>query len=726
MATYSTYYYLLNEEKYNEIFGLFENETFDKLVSLLGDRKFLRPVKVKNAKSSIKLPDNKIIARFWKEFWQNYILGSRHASSFINEQYTLLGEYFTNISQPDPDFLESIATNYPIATINAIRISRKFTDKNFLVALHCLEKSNISYLQKHYAVFRKLQFKENRLWENAVESVQHSRLKNIQWLYILFLHYQWHIHQDKKKQSFILNHYIDNFIYFQAYSVFVSYLLSHQKEIDGTEMNDISVIRSIRELLEDPSELKEAVDSLQLWVDWYSFVYLELEQYCFNLNYEVKEINDDEIILYPRDVYMQSLKYASVIRQSMFFARIRNYAHHISSKIMADLLKVKEKKQLSMLEVFEEFIKHGPKLINYSESSVLSSVFCLDPNETKSLNKLLLVLSTLKAEAQLKYLIPFTAIQPEDFDSWLATIHDIIKKNIDFNKGDSNPLPFFLLSEYKFKNNLDAGIFEKATTSDIISLFVYDTGKPHRPFNRFNPFFNFYETPLLQFGTVITGIKTLLGAQDSGVLALETYMNQGKMRAAVQMEESKQLEKELAEWFGETGFHSVFLNIGIASEDRSHTGEIDLLIIEGNECLLVEVKRSRLPLTPFELFQDEETTLKKAADQLNKNIGMLKSGKPYNLSVSDSSGKASEKKPVLTKGINYHGCIISMYCNKDAVSYGGRIYKTSYTELVLGEIMKYCKDAAGNKIKALLERISSPYIPDEFLKNPKMCFDIKL
>lgn len=715
MATYSTYYSLFKEENYAELFTLFENETIEKLGTLLVDRKLFQMPK-----------DKKIIGRFWKEFWQNYITGSRHASSFINEKYYLLGEYFAGVTKPDPDFIEKISTNYPYATIKAIRVSRKFIDKDFLAALQCFEKSNSPYLQKHYAVFRKFQLKENQLWENAVDKAQQCRLNNIQWLYILFLHHQWHKQHAKKKPSFVLNHYIDDFIYFQAYSVFFSYQLSQQKEMAGTEISEINVVRSIRELFAEPSELKEAMDSLQLWVDWYSFVYLEMEQYCFNLNYEVKEIDDDEIILSPQDAYVQSLKYASVIRQSMFFAKIRKYALHMSGNIMADLLKVKEKKQINLPELLEEFLQSGPGIVNFAESSLLSSIFCLDPHETKSLNQLLLVLSTLQAEAQQQYSLPLANIQSDDFNSWLKALHSIIGNYIHSNTSESNPLPLFLLSEKKIKNNLDAGSIENVIMSDVMGLFVYDAGKPERPFNRFNPFYNFYETPLIQFGSVITGVKTLLGAQDPGVLALETYMKQSKMRGIVQQEESRQFEKELAEWFLAAGFHSVFLNIDIATEDRSSTGEIDLLIIDGNECLLVEVKRSRLPLTPFELFQDEELTLKKAADQLSKNMAMLGSGRPCNLNVSAGPGKATEKRPVLTEEMNFHGCIITMYCNQDAVSFGDRIYKTSFAELELGEIMIHCNEAAGNKITALLERIATPFMPAEFLKNPKISFDIRI
>lgn len=707
---------LIQNKEYAQVFDLLECETTAQVKYLLNDNRIFG----KKNREKIRRKNSLNDSVFYKHFWYGYILNSKHAAVFINAEFKILARFFTNEQLPERWFIKEISEKYPKATVSALRISRHFLFPGFISLLDFWRNSRVSYLNIHYAAFNALLEKEQRLWLDATSKTSNAQLNLSQWLYIIFLHHGWYQCKMKSQSFEIPDHFIPGYIYQKAYSVLISFLFSQKTNL---LMGKTDVIRSVRLLMESNGYLESAMQVIDSWVVWYSFVYNELELYCYTLNYEVKIDETSRLVLFPTDTYQQSLRRAAVVRQGMFFAHLRK---HSEKETFNDLKKfgegIKDRK-LNLTELLVLSKQTVPFVLNYNTAVVYSNVFCLAPKEREKLSEINAVLGSLQAEAQHLYFLSLYSLNASSVEEWLTDVHFLIGDIIRNAEPSSNPLPLFLLTEPSINSAMAKAELKEVDYSILSGLLICNPATIIRRFNRFNPFFDFYETPFIQCGSLITGIKSLFGVQDSGILALETFMKSTGDRGATQSGEAKMFEEQVAQLFEEAGFQ-VYRNLSIKGNDNSEAGEIDLLLVEGTDCMAIEIKRSRLPLTPYEQFQEEEIVIMHASAQLEKAISKLKEGMECVLRDTSRSNTHLAGVPELTGLTCFMGCIISMYCFRDSELIEEGIVKTSFAELEMSDILHKCKKIQTNKIKTFFDLCLEPFIPAEYLKKSKICQEI--
>ena len=697
---------------FTKVFELLEAETTDRLIYLLKEDRIFGKQKPERSKRQ----NNTSTFQFLKNFWYGYILNSKHAEAFINSEYRQLALFFIHVQLPENWFIKTISTKYPKSTLAALRVSRHFLFPGFLSTLDFWNNSPDAYLNNHYAAFKALQEKEERLWLDATNKTSTAELNLSQWLYIIFLHHGWHQRKKEEKTFEMPDHFIPGYTSHKAYGVFISYLFSQQVKMPTgkTEM-----IRSIGFLMKDTDYLKSVMQVIDSWVTWYSFVYTELELYCYSLNYEVRKEDTGQLVLFPSDPYRQSLRFAAEIRQGMFFARLRNYADKSTRRDLKRVGAFMRDGEHTLAALMELSFKIVPFTLNYNTAGVYSTIFCLAPEEEQKLSDLNAILGTMQSEVQQQYILPLRDLTATNVEDWLTEVHHLIGEIINRTELSSNPLPLFQLTESSMVSAITKAGIKTVNYTDLAGLLIYDPEIKKRPFNRFNPFFDFYETPFIQSGLVITGIKSLFGLQDTGILALETYMKSSGNRGLTQHGETKMFEEQVAQLLEEAGF-LVYRNLSIRESDNSEAGEIDLLLVEEGDCMVVEIKRSRLPLTPFERFQEEEHLISHASEQVERAITKLKTGEKGILRDSKNRNESLGGVPDLTGIRSFMGCIISMYCFRDSELIAEGVVKTSFVEFEMSEILQNCKEIQKDKIKTFYELSSKPFIPAEFLKNSKI------
>lgn len=713
-TTIKEYAELISLRRYNRVFELLDQETTVRLIYLFQEDRIFGKIQ----KGQSKNDWNRIKLDFLTNFWYNYILESGHAATYIGSAYQQLAIFLKAIQLPEPGFINRISALYPRHFVAALRVSRHFLYPGFLALIESWGTAENTYLKHHYAAFKALKEKEERLWTKVTDKTESVGLNFYQWIYIIFLHHSWLTKEKENKTPAVLDHYIPDYTDCRVYSVLISYLISQEKH-NGTE----NILRSVTLLLKDAGKLKSALQVIDCWKEWHSFVITELEHYAYRLNYEPKIKEDGQVVISPSDIYRESLHYAAIIRQSMFFAKLRNYANDATKNELEIIGEQIKGGKITGNELIALLYNIVPLALNTNTARVYSTVFCLSPQEEERLNEIVLLLGSLQSEAQMQYSLPLRNLQAKNRDEWFMRVHSLLSNYISLADPNANPTPLFILSEGSFRSAIAKADANHLSYDDLKELLIFNTAQIRRPFNRFDPFYDLYETPFIQIGNLITGIKSLFGVQDTGILALETYMKSNIQRGEKQKEETTVFEERVASLFVEAGF-TVYTNIFISGRDNPVAGEIDILLVENDVCMLIEVKRGRLPLVPFELYQEEENVIKHATGQLQKAISALQDKKEFSIRLSENKGNVAVKVPDLKAVTRYLGCILSMYCFRDSELPAEGIVKTSFVELELGQVLEKCKKLKSGKINTFFELVSTPFIPSEFLKKTKINFEI--
>lgn len=707
MADRTEFHNLLNTSQFSTLFILLEQTEFEQFRNLIVEGEIFFRIEQKildDRKKKTKLfVKDKIKKEFLKLFWSEYIPSSRHLNRLlIDENVVFLKQYFSEVTEPNHKLLLYAADKYPNQLIKAIRITQAFLTDSHFESFSFFKTSDFQ-LHRHYAAFKALREKENELFTRATSHLFIDELNPVQWLYVIFIHYELRKRAARENKEQIFDHAVNHFKLIQTYNVFLSYVIKNNTNDFGSKFQPADILRECRLLMEKGEfeyEVWKYIEVLKDWRLWYEFVHDRLETYCYDLNYDI-EIKADIVHFSPIDPTEKCQRLASSIATSIFFSKWDKNAADLAPDLFYQLIRKYPDKFLDPIKDINNFVSAGLFSLNFSKTFLLSFFYGFDAIDNQKITVLLFLLSASKTSASNTYGQSIEKIRANDNLDWLMKL---LTTTFDFNP-DHVPLKTFKISNWDkhCRELLGLDFYEEG----IHMTTVFDVNNVTDKFNRFNPFINLWQKPHLKFGDTICFLTTILADMDPAIVALESYLNRpGK--SSESQNEVKEQEKRFANIFREYGFEKVYGQFEIKEESQNKTvGEVDILLYEGNELLIIEMKRSRLPLTPAEQRCEQYEVVDYATGQLQKLIKYIQANPGCLL-----------KKCGITenqvKSAHISGCVLNMYHHMDGTLLAENICKTSFVSLFHN--LKLCKAQTENKVSTFIRNASAPFINPKHMK----------
>lgn len=670
-------------------FDLLENLSLESFIKEILDKNFINKENHSNY--------------FWKYFisehpYFNEIFKGEYAVDFI--KLYLKRETNINIS-----LLEKIAILNPNAVISSFRLTQSFLVESHFQSIAFFLFSSNNLLQVHYKAFTLLRNKEQELFKNATLYIGVNRLNNIELLLIIFFHYEFKKREKKLKNDLTLEHFVDDYLLIQTYNYILSYSFCQKEKNFPRELNPADIFRIWRMLLNNDfiEDIVIYFDSINNWFNWYEFVHNQLDTYSYDFNYNVKEVPGG-IEFYPIDPMEKAQRHASSLAGNMSYAKWDGKAIELVPLLFKDWFESNPCVFDKRIPKVNELIHLSSFFSNISKSLLLSYFYGLDAVDDGKLIALVGAISNAKAESDATYGEQINNIDKSNDFEWLI---ELIKITLS---GDIEKLPIrvFPFEKWvsKYFSNLDT-----VNGNNFEIPIVFNLNQSQKKFNRFDPLINLWQSPFFKIGNTVCHIKTLLSDMDSAIVALESILNGPKLaRSKEHKRETTLHEERFADIFKDYGFKNVSCQYELIDNNKQTIGEFDILIYDQKEILIIELKRSRLRLTPKEQRKEQFEVVNHATKQILNLISYIKSNPG---SLLEPCGLNDE----YVKSSNVSGCVITMYHHLDGTILAENIYKTSFVSLF--HILKQCKLTTGNKVKKFIDLASKPFLdPKEINLKP--------
>ena len=155
----------------------------------------------------------------------------------------------------------------------------------------------------------------------------------------------------------------------------------------------------------------------------------------------------------------------------------------------------------------------------------------------------------------------------------------------------------------------------------ILDFWTYDCVEIARSLKNVEPGLlpEFYERPVLKFGSMFVQLPWVTGLQHTGNAAINNLRRLGARRAAVG-EETRRIESNVAVALNARGFRTIVGWIPDAQAGFQTAGEVDVIAVGEGACIVMEVKSTFVRNSQKEAWLHETTSLRKAGQQLQRKL----------------------------------------------------------------------------------------------------------
>jgi hypothetical protein len=629
-----------------------------------------------------------------------------------NSLSRLFHEYF-KASKPSQVLINELAEKNPDLLLNSIRINRAFLNPEHLSSFNFFVNHHNKRLVDHYQFFLKLVQIESEKYFNFNKYLnkidKSSIIKN------LFLVSFWF--EEKRAQIFKNNNqslirydikpYIETIEFYLSHYFFNSKeQLAHKsfKEFqDSVELND-----AYQELKKfNNFNVHPVFFTLNLAHDYLTFLKNTIEQYSFDLNFEVDVVENvaqlyykDEIILKKWFTVDQKLKYwfdfNEIIAKEIIDYKIKENPDFIINKNGIDY---EMNYQGAIRHLINELIIED----FYIKDSKLFDV---------PINELIKVFNGFVSNAWGRFVNPMDKLNCIQPDNWLDNIYENyfnhFKETNNNNKGDFiAALPIKFLHERTLKNIIG----DKNFTDNLIRLISLDLNGIDFN-NKFKPYLNLIGKPFIKINDFYFCYDSIIGEGSSQTnLLLNIMESNRKAHSSTEKDEVIKMESAIYKKFIEAGFKNSICQIEFKSDTTK--GDFDIIVYEKGVLLCIELKRSKLRLHLSEINDEYENSFKKASSQLDKVKSYIKNN--YNQFVDQDLKTISIEENEHSK-LKIYTLIVSTSFEYDHELIDNKHHKISLFELqniLDSEIEEY----NGNKLEGLMQKILRNEYWDSRLRN---------
>lgn len=513
-------------------------------------------------------------------------------------------------------FQLKIAELSPVLFVRMLRVSQAFLNNKWYTKVNIDQYSE--YIKNHSLVWKHLYHHENKLWseilnqlDNCINEYNSSTLL-INMVIVIELEYF-------KNHSNLQLHFLS-----QIYNTFITALLA-RLPVNHTIVSEPK--HFFKEILNSNKAISNIQSLYQSIANWQYFIHNYINTYCYDL--KVEPFNENGIISYnssSKDYYRWQLDgtryniirldYLATANQSVF----KNY-----DKIVAVQSESPEYECMCQMNYFAigDFL-NDLKLSKFPEGNNLDSSRFYQP--------------IIAASNYYKMIYGLFDQIYQKSNDWFVAYKQLKSDNPNLYEMENFPFIHSSIDElYEINDRQSILVNDYKTKKSILSQpFTYKafTGKS---FNRFNISYDVFKKPFLQIGNKIFTPTLFFANQDWFFSITQNALERlnSNINNKLRKETSVAMELDLKLLFEKAGFKA---EIFYGHEFLNSEGDVDIKATDGNDTILIQLKRTKLRLSLKDAYFESVQTDSKASRQINnvEEYFSSENGKIYKWIVTTS------------------------------------------------------------------------------------------
>lgn len=577
-------------------------------------------------------------------FWQSYLVNSTYFDEIMSgeEAINLLHHYFSIYTKTNPALLHKLAGRYPQLLITTIRVNRAFLNSH-APSLAFLEDHQDLYLKYHYHFFYKLGQAQKGLYNELQTFV--AGLATVELCEVLHGTALWF--EEKRASDMrealqgnrtdILHHATESIHLFLG-----CYFSIHRDKLAAEDLSYETILESQERVLSKCLEMQKAEGFCEqpVWKcldaadEYWHFTSNVLYTYCFDLNNDVSR-EGEELVMKPVSLAKYQDWHVQGDKLAYWYAFNRVSAEAIVDYYMAKGMLVFQGHQESAIDIESH--------IRLQQAGMVAAQFGLHHSSVGdvTVEQLARIMNAFNSNALARLTYPVDLLNEAAPDQWLLHVNQVLGQGRAASLLRVMPsAEFDDLLEKEGENTFTAEAIQsiKDLLSTDVSLLRED--------ERFKPDIQLVGKPFLYVNGWYLAFQGILGDTEIMSQVLINLLDKNsKPWDAVQKEETKIMEKELAELFKEAGFnHALY---GKTYEERKKKqepvkGDFDIVVYDAGVLLCIELKRGKIRTLLDEIWDEYRLSLDKASRQLERaegyfrrNFGNLKEGLFQELEIEE-------------------------------------------------------------------------------------------
>lgn len=615
-------------------------------------------------------------------FWQSYLVDSVYFDEIMSgeEAVNLLHHYFSVYTKTSPVLLHTLADRYPHLLITTIRVNRAFL-KAQAPSLAFLKHHRNPYLNGHYHVFYKLaQGLRNRdeKFRALVQALGTAELCDV--LHGTALWFEEKRAGDMREallgnRTGILHHATESIQLFLG-----CYFSVHRDRLTATGLSYETIPESQERLLSaccgaphaDGLREQPAWKCLDAAEEYWYFTSNVLYTYCFDLNNDVSR-EGEELVMKPVSLAKYRHWHAQGDKLAYWYALNRARAELLVEDVIAKGTLVLPDAEAPDVDV--EIESH----VRLQQAGIVAAQFGLHRSSAGhvSVEQLARIMNAFNSNALARLTYPVDLLNRNAPDQWLLHVKQVLQQG-----RAASLLRFMPSADFDALLEKEGGYpFTREAIQDIKDLLSEDVALLPE-YGGFRQEMQLVGKPFLYVNGWYLAFQGILGDTEIMSQVLINLLDKNsKPRDVVQKEETRIMEKELAELFQAAGFSRAVY--GKTYEERKKDkepvkGDFDIVVYEAGVLLCIELKRGKIRTLLDEIWDEYRLSLDKASRQLERaegyfrrNFSNVKTGLFQELEIGAGDASALE----------YYNLIVSTSFEYDHELIRGKHLKISLFEL---------------------------------------------
>ena len=570
-------------------------------------------------------------------FWQSYLVDSVYFDEIMSgeEAINLLHHYFSIYTKTSPALLHKLANHYPKLLVTTIRVNRAFLYSH-APSLTFLKHHQNPYLNHHYHFFYKLADVYKSLhdaFRALVEALAAAELCDV--LHGMALWFEEKRADDMREA---LQEHLTGILHHATESIHLflgCYFSIHRDKATVADLSYESIFESQERILSACCGMQRAEDLREqpVWKcldatdNYWHFTSNVLYTYCFDLNSDVSR-EEGELVMKPVSLAKYRNWHAQGDKLVYWYAFNRSRANALVNHYIDQGALVLHAANAAAVDVETE--SH----VRFQQAGIAAAQFGLHQSSAGhvSVEQLARIMNAFNSNALARLTYPVDLLNGNAPHQWLSHVKQVLQNGRAASLLRVMPSADFdeLLEKEGGQALTREAIqsIKELLSTDVSLLQEQEDSKPG---------IQLVAKPFLYVNGWYLAFQGILGDTEIMSQVLINLLDKNSQpRDVVQKEETRIMEKELAELFREAGFGRVVY--GKAYEERKRDkeplkGDFDIVVYEAGILLCIELKRGKIRTLLDEIWDEYRLSLDKASRQLERaegyfrrNFGHLKKG----------------------------------------------------------------------------------------------------
>lgn len=644
--------------------------------------------------------------------WKNISTSSNEfieASKNKNDLLQFLHEFFSINKEPNQNFIDDLADEFPNALILAIRLNKVFLNEYHSDSIAFLETHDSPELRKHYWLTRFLTKQDTALLQLFTNCL--TQCQALQTIDVLCWVSIWY--EEKRAKLFekvnISNSQYDILPNIEVINFFLSHYFSEvkNKKFHDTlkEFDDVIVLTNIKAQNSDKQLQQTVWIALDAAANYLQFVDGLLYVYCFDLNFDIIQ-QGNNITLTFNDKNILHKWYIDEAKVSYWYDYYRRlatelYIHSVNQN--PNDFKLNQGK--STAEMNEEgAIRSGIAHFIAEDFGVEDSNLGLIKTP-----HLIRALTGFIVNAWGRYVSPMDKLNSQNPNNWF---NHIFENTIHFGKKSIHAGPTRLLSESEFIQTIqNTSELNEVQAKELIAMLSFDV-ESIKTINRFKLPLKLNAKPFLKIGDFYFAFNGILGESNSQATIITSILESNNInQRQTRKEEVERLEAKLKDKFINAGFLNSLPSVDYYNK-KEKAGDFDVVVYEKGILLLIEMKRSKLRHNLEEIHDEFMLSTLTAAKQLDKAVQYVSA----NLTACKATiFKTLGIEEITSSELKIYTLIVSSTFEKDHELINNEHLKISLFELE-NRLDAFLDDSIEMATQNKLESLMKDIINDTFWK----------